>query len=79
MIVFTWTQGERRLLVAVNYSPRPGQCYVTLDLPGLTGRTFTLVDLLSDARYEREGDGLCTNGLYLDMPPWGHHVFEMSE
>jgi hypothetical protein len=29
-------------------------------------------------RYERQGDGLCTNGLYLDMPPWGYHVFEMA-
>ena len=77
MIVFTWTQGERRLLVAVNYAPRQGQCYVTLDLPGLAGRTFTLISQLSDARYERDGDGLRTNGLYLDMPPWGHEVFEM--
>ena len=77
MIVFTWTEGERRLLVAVNYAPRQGQCYVTLDLQGLAGRTFTLVDLLGDARYERDGDGLRASGLYLDMPPWGHHVFEM--
>jgi alpha amylase-like protein len=77
MIVFTWTKGERRLLVAVNYAPHRGQCYVTLELPELGGRTFTLVDLISGARYERSGDGLSTNGLYLDMPPWGHQVFEM--
>lgn len=83
MIVFTWTLGERRLLVAVNYAPRQGQCYVTLDLPELAGRTFTLVDLLGDPRdprdprYERDGDGLRGSGLYLDMPAWGHHVLEM--
>ncbi len=77
MIAFSWSLGERHLLVAVNYAPRAGQCYVTLDLPGLAGRTFTLVDLLGDARYVREGDGLRGSGLYLDMPPWGHHVFEM--
>jgi hypothetical protein len=76
--VLTWTDGERRLLVAVNYAPRQGQCYVTLDLPGLAGRTFTLVDLLGDARYERGGDGLRGSGLFLDMAPWGHHVFEMQ-
>jgi len=79
MIVFTWEQGERRLLVAVNYSPRPGQCYVTIDLPRLAGQTFVLADLLGDARYERGGDGLRTNGLYLDMPSWGYHVFEMRQ
>jgi hypothetical protein len=78
MIVHTWTDGERRLLVAVNYAPVAGQCYVTLDLPGLAASTFELRDLTGDARYEREGDGLRTSGLYLDMPAWGYHVFEMS-
>jgi hypothetical protein len=77
MIVFTWVQGDRRLLVAVNYAPRQGQCYVTLDLPGLAGKTFALVDLVGDARFERDGEGLRTSGLFLDMPAWGHHVFEM--
>jgi glycosidase len=79
MIVTTWVQEERRLLVAVNYSPHPSQCYVTLDLPGIAGCRFYLVDLLGDARYEREGDGLKTNGMYLDMPAWGHHVFELRK
>lgn len=77
IIVTTWVHEERRLLVAVNYSPHPSQCYVTLDLPNIAGRRFDLVDLLGDARYEREGDGLRTSGLYLDMAPWGHHVFEL--
>jgi hypothetical protein len=50
---------------------------VTLGLDGLRGRRFTLVDLLGDASYQRDGDGLAGNGLYLDMPPWGHQVFEL--
>ena len=29
-------------------------------------------------RYEREGDELARRGLYLDMPAWGHHVFEVT-
>ena len=44
---------------------------------GSRGRTFTLADLLSDVVYQREGDGLAGNGLYLDLPAWGHHVFEL--
>lgn len=78
LMVMTWVLGERRLLVAVNYSPSRGQCYVTLDLPDLAGKNFALSDLLGDARYERGGDGLIRNGLYLDMPGWGHHVFEVK-
>lgn len=76
-IVSSWQLGERRLLAVVNYGGFRGQCYVTLDMPGLAGRTFDLVDLLGPVRYERQGDGLAGNGLYLDMPPWGHHVFDM--
>jgi hypothetical protein len=59
----------------VNYGPSQGQCYVTLDCPELTGRRVTLVDLLGNARYER--DNLATVGLYLDMPAWGAQVFEL--
>jgi hypothetical protein len=76
-IVSSWQAGERRLLTAVNYGAVQGQCYVTLGLDGLRGRRFTLVDLLGDASYQRDGDGLAGNGLYLDMPPWGHQVFEL--
>jgi hypothetical protein len=34
-----------------------------------------LQDLMSDARYEREGDDLLNLGLYLDLPAWEFHVF----
>ncbi|HWH69286.1 MAG TPA: alpha-amylase family glycosyl hydrolase [Candidatus Sulfotelmatobacter sp.] len=78
-IVFSWEQGARRLLAAVNYGPVQGQCYVSLDVPGLAGRKFTLADLLGAARYNRDGDGLAGNGLFLDMPPWGFHLFELQE
>jgi glycosidase len=75
-IAMSWDAGSRRLVAAVNYGPSQGQCYVSLGLPGLSGRRYTLVDLLGDARYDRDGD-LATKGLYLDMPAWGAHVFEL--
>jgi hypothetical protein len=77
-IVSSWQAGERRLLCAVNYGPTQAQCRVTLDMPELRGRACTLVDLLGDARYEREGDELTGAGLFLDMPAWGRHVFELQ-
>ena len=45
-----------RLLVAVNYGPTQGQCYVRLPFADLRGRTVVLRDLLSPAVYERTGD-----------------------
>ena len=76
-IVTSWQLGEQRLLAVVNYGSTQAQCYVTLGLPGLAGNSFTLVDLLSGIEYERKGDELGGKGLYLDMPPWGHHIFEL--
>jgi glycosidase len=76
-IVFSWEQGERRLLAVVNYGPAQGQCYATIGMSRIAGRNFALTDLLSDTRYDRDDPG--KNGLYLDMPPWGYHLFEMKE
>jgi hypothetical protein len=76
-LAFTWEGEAGRLLAAVNYGPTPGQCYVELPLAGLRGRKVVLRDLLGPARYEREGDDLASRGLYLDLPGWGHHVFEL--
>jgi hypothetical protein len=68
--------GERRL-VAVNYAANQSQCYARLRLPDLNGRAVRFTDLTSSARFDRDGDDLLSRGLYLDMGPWGYHVFEM--
>jgi len=77
-IVTTWDAAPRRSIVAVNYGPSQGQCYVTLGLPDLAGKNFTLIDLLGDARHDRDGSGLSGNGLYLDMPAWSAQVFDIA-
>ena len=75
-VAFSWTgPGEARRVVAVNYSPHPGQCYVAMPWADLDGRTWRLRDLMGTAAYERAGGDLARQGLYLDMPGWGYHVF----
>ena len=34
-------------------------------------------DLLSDARYQRDGQDLLDRGLFLELPPDGYHVFRV--
>jgi hypothetical protein len=34
---------------------------------------------MGPSRYERDGNDLAARGLYLDMPEWGYHVFEMKK
>lgn len=78
-IAFAWEAAARRLLVAVNYGPTQGQCYVAAPWRDLGGRTVVLEDIMTPPlRYERDGDELRECGLYLDMPAWGAHVFAVT-
>jgi hypothetical protein len=65
-------------LATVNYAATQGQCFVRLPLADLAGRAIALHDLMSPAVYDRDGGDLAARGLYLDLPPWGYHVFEFS-
>jgi hypothetical protein len=67
-----------KILVVVNYAPHPGQCYLALPFSDLAATRWRFRDLMSDACYEREGDELAARGLYLDVPAWHYHVFEME-
>jgi hypothetical protein len=78
-IAWSWEgPGGQRRLIAVNYAGNQGQCYVRLPFADLAGRAVRLKDLMSPAVYERDGNDLLARGLYLDLPPWGRHVFELS-
>jgi hypothetical protein len=66
------------LLIAVNYASHQSQCYVRLPFPGFEGRTVHLQDCLSETSYDVQGADLLGRGLYLDLPPWGYHVFDMA-
>jgi hypothetical protein len=78
-VAFIWEERNgRRMLIAVNYGPVRGQCYVKLAWPDLRGKQFLLRDLMGPAQYTRDGNDLAERGLYLDMPEWGYHVFEVT-
>ncbi len=77
-LAFAWQgPGKERLLVTVNYVATQSQCYVRLPFPDLAGRPVRLKDQMGASSYDRDGDDLLSQGLYLDLPAWGYHVFEM--
>jgi uncharacterized protein with PQ loop repeat len=77
-VAFAWegSNGER-LVVAVNYAPNQSQCYLRLPFSDLLGHQWRLQDAIGAASYERGGDDLQARGLFLDLPPWQYHVFEL--
>ncbi len=77
-VAFAWEGGGgRRLLVTANYGATQGQCYVRLPFAE-RGRAVRLRDQMGTAVYDRSGDELQEKGLYLDLPAWGYHVFEVD-
>ena len=59
----------------VNYAATQSQCYVRLPWADVAGRSLRLEDRMGGASYDRVGSDLAERGLYLDMPPWGYHIF----
>jgi hypothetical protein len=70
--------GRESVLVTVNYAPHQSQCYIPLADSTFRGKSVRLKDLMSEVSYDRDGNDLLDRGLYLDVPPWGYHVFEVS-
>jgi len=78
-IAHSWQgSGNERMLIAVNYSPHPSQCYVPLPFPEIRNRSVVLKDSLNPVSYIREGNDLLERGLYLDLQPWSYHVFDLE-
>jgi glycosidase len=78
-IAFAWqnSSGEK-LLAAVNFSSQSAQCRVRIPFANLAGRPWRLRDMIGTEVYQRDGDDLHARGLYLNVPPWQCHVFEVK-
>jgi hypothetical protein len=74
LVAWAWVAASSWALVVVNLSDAPAQALVLLDWEGLAERSWSLVDLLDDARYRREGDRLAADGLYVELQAWGVHL-----
>ena len=78
-IAFSWkgSNGEFALIV-VNYAPHSSQCYIPLSFDELANESVRLDDKMSSDVYDRQGNDLLSRGMYLDMPAWAYHVFEIT-
>lgn len=60
--------------MVINLSGAPADGIVHVDHASAAGRQWQLTDLLGGAVYQRDGDDLGANGLYVSRPAWGVHV-----
>jgi len=72
--VWSWTKDDDRRLIVINLSDGAVQARVLLPWDEVRGKTWRLDDALSDASYERDGDEINNNGLYIDLAPWAGQI-----
>jgi hypothetical protein len=76
LAAWSWTKEEERCLIVVNLSDSSAQALVQAPWVDVEGKTWCLVDALSDVVYERNGDEMRNRGLYVDLRPWTSHFFQ---
>lgn len=77
---FGLARGEPRIIINGGEfrPPHQAQCHVRLPFPDPREGTWQFCDLMNAYHYEYKGDRLASAGLYLDMPAWAYHVFEVG-
>jgi len=78
LVAWCWSSGRSRHLVVVNLSPAPAHARVHLPWGDLAGQAWTLTDRLDGQRFERDGDALVADGLYVGLEPWRSHFLALS-
>ena len=78
VVAWCWSGTASRHLVAVNLSDAPATARVRLPWGELAGRGWTLSDRLDGRRFERAGDELAGDGLYVALDPWASHFLAFA-
>jgi hypothetical protein len=76
LLAWCWRKGHARHLIVVNLSPAQAQGEVMLPWNDLAGRSWRLADVVSGDVFDRHGDELSKNGLYVDLGAWKFHVLK---
>lgn len=76
LVAWCWRKEDERYLVVINLSHTRCQGRIHLPWADLKGRTSLLVDVMSGERYERDGDDMLDQGLYVDLEAWKYHFLQ---
>jgi hypothetical protein len=79
LLAWCWVKDDDRFLIVINYSYSAAQGLVRAPWDDLRGKQWRLNDQLSGESYDRSGDGMRDNGLYMELKPWGCNVFEVKQ
>jgi Alpha amylase, catalytic domain len=78
LVAWTWVKDQDRYLIVVNLSDNSAQAVVHLPWDELRGNIWRLADVLSGQSYERNGNEMREQGLYVDLKAWNCHFFKIA-
>jgi glycosidase len=73
LVAWSWALEDTRYLIIANLSDRRSQARVRTPWTDLGGDTVSLVDAFSSVRFERRGDEMHGEGIYVELGPWECH------
>ncbi|HXX64224.1 MAG TPA: alpha-amylase family glycosyl hydrolase [Bacteroidota bacterium] len=78
-LIFWWhSRSSGTRMIVVNYAPHNSQCYVDVPMDDIEGPMLEFRDLLGDAAYTRDKNGLSSRGMYFDLSAYGMHILEVA-
>jgi len=77
-VAWCWSSANSRHLVVVNLSAGAAEAHVRLPWQDIGGRTWELTDRVNDQQFERSGDDLAANGLYVGLVGWASHFLAFA-
>ena len=78
IVAWSWAKGDERCLVAINLGGSAAQARLQLPWDEMRGRRWQLADALSGEIYDRNGDELRDEGLYVALAPWSCHLLRIA-
>jgi hypothetical protein len=79
ILAWCWVWEGERYLIIVNFSAVTTQARVSVPWDELRRKTWRLNDLLSGEIYDRSGDEMRDDGLYVDLGPWKYNLFKLQK
>lgn len=78
LLAWKWKLAARNIIVVVNYSPVPSQCFLKFSFSTSDDKVL-FNDVMNDNIYIRAVAELTDKGLYIDLPPWKSHILVFDE
>ena len=73
LLAWCWCDGDDRFLIVVNYSVLQAQGRVRIPGNDLRAQNWRLIDSLSEVTFDRNGDEMHDDGLFVALSPWNYH------